>query len=580
MVKQINQGGNQMKCKKLMALFMTTAVTASMLTGCGGGASTAADSSASGTGSTEAGSESADGDITDFTMFIAMPGSEINDGNEIQELIAQKTGVRVKETWLTGQTAEEAIGTIIAGGEYPDFIDGGDGTMSLLDAGALLPLDDYIEKYPNIKEMYSDAEWEKFRQEDGHIYWINVFQNSYGEDKTTTHNDEAFWIQCKVLEWAGYPQINTLDEYFQLLEDYTAANPTMEDGTAYIPYTMLCDDWRYFCIENAGQFLDGYPNDGSVIVDTDNMKIVDYNTTDTTKRYFQKLNEEYQKGMIDTEFATQIYDEYISKLSTGRVLGMCDQWWDFAYTVNDVFKQQGLDLQGCNYVPLGLTIDEGMENQWHTYGDTLNQSSGVSITTSCKDPDKAAKFLNDVLDQEIHNLRFWGVEGVDYLVDDDGMFYRTDEMRAQAADTDYKANHMCGYTYLPQWLGTSKDGKNAMQPSQQTSEFFNGLAEPLVNTFKAYNAESYVDMLHSAKKETGSWFPMYSYSNSMTTATPGGVAWTKMGEVKHEWLPKVVMSGDFESTWDEYMTAYEGCDPQSFLDEMQAELDRRAALAE
>lgn len=58
------------------------------------------------------------------------------------------------------------------------------------------------------------------------------------------------------------------------------------------------------------------------------MKIVDYNTTDTTRRYFQKLNEEYQKGMIDTEFATQIYDEYISKLSTGRVLGMCDQWWD------------------------------------------------------------------------------------------------------------------------------------------------------------------------------------------------------------------------------------------------------------
>ena len=142
MVEQINQGGNQMKRKKLMALFMTTVVTASMLAGCGGGASTATDSNAS--GSTEAGSESADGDITDFTMFIAMPGSEINDGNEIQELIAQKTGVRVKETWLTGQTAEEAIGTIIAGGEYPDFIDGGDGTMSLLDAGALLPLDDYI----------------------------------------------------------------------------------------------------------------------------------------------------------------------------------------------------------------------------------------------------------------------------------------------------------------------------------------------------------------------------------------------------------------------------------------------------
>ena len=427
--------------------------------------------------------------------------------------------------------------------------------------------------------MYSDEEWEKFRQDDGHIYWINVFQNHYGEDRTTTHNDEAFWIQCKVLEWAGYPEIKTLDQYFKVLEDYVAANPAMEDGTTYIPYTMLCDDWRYFCIENAGQFLDGYPNDGSVIVDVDNMKIVDYNTTETTKKYLKKLNEEYQKGMIDPEFATQIYDEYISKLSTGRVLGMCDQWWDFAYTVNDVFKSQGLDAKGCNYVPLGLTIEEGMDNQWHTYADTLNESSGIAITTSCKDPDKAAKFLSDMLEQEIHDLRFWGVEGVDYLVDDDGMYYRTDEMRKQCADTDYKANHMCGYTYFPQWLGTSKDGKNAMQPTQQTSEFFNGLAEPLVNTFKAYGAENYVDMIGSKEVEMGIWFPMYSFSNNMSTETPGGVAWTKMGEVKHEWLPKVVMGADFDAVWEQYMSAYEGCKPQDFLDEMQVELERRAALA-
>ena len=45
------------------------------------------------------------------------------------------------------------------------------------------------------------------------------------------------------------------------------ANPTMEDGTANIPYTILCDDWRYFCLENAPQFLDGYPNDGCCMVD-------------------------------------------------------------------------------------------------------------------------------------------------------------------------------------------------------------------------------------------------------------------------------------------------------------------------
>lgn len=566
-----------MKKKRLAALVLGVTITASLLFGCGSSGEEAKSSNAEAEGKNSQKAEASAGEIIDFTMFSAMPGAEINDGNEIQELIAEKTGVRVKETWLTGQTDAEAIGTIIAGGEYPDFINGGEAMKALYDAGALVAWDEYLDQYPNIKEMYSDEEWDKFRQDDGKIYWANVFQNTYGEDKSTTHNDEAFWVQAKVLEWAGYPRIKTLDQYFELLTSYTEANPAMEDGTEYIPYTILCEDWRYFCIENAPQFLDGYPNDGSVIVDVDNMKIVDYNTTDTAVKYFKKLNEEYNKGNIDPEFATQTYDEYISKLSTGRVLGMCDQWWDFAYTVNDVFKQQGLDLQGCNYVPLGLTIEEGMENQWHSYGDTINNSSGIAVTTSCSDVEAAFQFMNALLDQEIHDLRFWGIEGVDYLVDEDGLYYRTEEMRANAADTEYKASHLCTYSYFPQWLGTSKDGKNAMQPTQQTSEFFDSLAEPLVKCFEAYGVTTYVDMIGSAKVEVGAWYPMYSFSNAMTTQTPGGVAWTRMGEVKHEWLPKVVMADSFDSAWEEYMKNYQAANPQDFLAEMQEELDRRAA---
>lgn len=518
-----------------------------------------------------------DGDIIQFTMFAAMPAPEINNDNEIMNLIAEKTGVKVKETWLTGQSAAEAIGTIIASNEYPDFIDGNEAMMALYEEGVLVAWDDYLEKYPNLKELFTDKEWDSLRQDDGKIYWANVFQNNYGENRATTHNDEAFWIQVRVLEWAGYPEIHTLDQYYDLLARYAEANPTMADGTKVIPYTMLCDDWRYFCIENAPQFLDGYPNDGSVIVDKENLKIVDYNTTPTAKRYFTKLNEEYKKGTIDIEFATQTYDEYIAKLSTGAVLGMCDQWWDFYATVNDTFKQQGLDLIGCNYVPLGLTIDEGMENRWHTYGDTLNTGSGVAVTTSCKNPDAAFKFMNDILDQEIHDLRFWGVEGVDYLVDDNGMYYKTPEMRMQWADKAYQASHRCTYSYLPQWRGTSRDGKNAMMPEEQASEFFSDLAEPLRKCFEAYGADSYPDMIGSVVEENAPWFPMYSYSGSMTTATPGGVAWTKMGEVKHEWLPRIVMAEDFEGAWEQYMAAYNAVNPQDFLNEMQEELERRAS---
>lgn len=514
-----------------------------------------------------------------FTAFFAVPGNEINEDNEIRNIIAEKTGVRIKESWLTGQTAEEAVGTMIAGGEYTDFIDGGEGMAQLYKAGALVPLDDYIDKYENIKNYFEPEEWDKLRQDDGHIYWIQQFGNIHGEEKATTHNDEAFWIQARVLEWAGYPEVKTMDQYFDLIEAYYKEHPTMDDGTKIIPYTILCDDWRYFCLENAPEFLDGYPNDGSVIVDPNTKKIIDYNTTETAKRYFKKLNEEYNKHIVDPESFTQIYDEYIAKLSTGRVLGMIDQWWNFFANVNDSLKQQGLDLKGCNYVPLPITIDEGVENKWHCSGGVLNVGSGIGITTACKDVDGAMKFLNDCLDQEIINLRFWGVEGKDYAVDENGEFYRTEEMRMQLADTAYKAAHICNYSYFPQYEGTSRDNINAMKPEFQPNEFYNSLSEPLKKCFQAYGAKTYVDMIGTCEPP-GPWYPMYSYSNSMTTETDGGTAWAKMTEIKHQWLPKVVMANDFEKEWEKYLDAYNACKPEDFLGEMQVELDRRIKEAE
>ena len=566
-----------MKTKKILSVLLTATMVSAMFTGCGGGESdtTSADTNTGANTPAESGSDAAkSGEIKEFTAFFAVPGSEKNDDNEIQQMIAEKTGARVKETWLTGQSAQEAIGTLIAGGEYPDFIDGGDGAKQLYDAGALVPLDDYIDKYPNIKEFLTEEQWDRLRQDDGHIYWIQQFGNIHGEEKATVHNDEAFWIQTRVLEWAGYPEVHTMDQYFDLIESYNEANPTMEDGTANIPYTILCEDWRYFCLENAPQFLDGYPNDGSCIVDPDTLTIIDYNTTPTAKRYFQKLNEEFQKGIVDPESFTQTYDEYIAKLSTGRVLGMIDQWWDFAYTANDALKQQGPDLKGCNYVPLPITIDEGIKNQWHNSGGVLNVSSGLSVTTSCKDVEGALQFVNDLLDQEIHDLRYWGVQGVDYEVDENGEFYRTEEMRMQVANTAYKASHLCDYSYFPNYKGTSRDGINAMWPQDQPKEFYDSLSENVQKCFEAYGAETYVDMLGTSEAP-GPWYPMYSYSSNMTTETEGGTAWLKMGEIKHEWLPKVVMASDFEGAWEEYLEVYNGCNPQAFIDEMQVELDRR-----
>jgi len=569
------------RLKKVTAILLTTAMAVTMLSGCGNSADQTANTS-SGSTSTNASDQSAanntnDGVIKEFTAFFAVPGSEINDDNTVQQKITEITGAKAKEVWLTGQTAEEAVGTMIAGGEYPDFIDGSSGMAQLYDAGALVALDDYLDNYPNIKNFYTEEQWESIRQDDGHIYWIQQFGNIYEKDMATLPM-EAFWIQTRVLKWDNYPEIKTLDQYFDLLTRYNEANPTMEDGTANIPYTILCDDWRYFCLENPGMFLAGYPNDGACIVDTDTLTVVDYNTNPESKQYFQKLNVEFKNGIIDPESFTQSYDQYIAKLSTGRVLGMVDQYWNFGYTVIDSLKSQGLYEQGCSYVPLPITLEEGAQNQWYTTGGSINVASGLAITTSCKDVEGALQFLNDLLSDEVMTLREWGIEGVNYLVNEDGTFYRTDEMRANAAETAYKASDLCSYSYFPKWSGMSHDGINAANPGDQPGEFFDGLPLDTQECLEAYGYHTYLDML-GIQEIPGPWYPMWSYSNGFTTATKGGTAWEKVKEIKHEYLPKVVMAGDFDSAWDEYMGVYANCNPQDFLDELQTELDRRIQMA-
>lgn len=509
-------------------------------------------------------------EIREYTAFFDVPGTSCNMDNDIMTAIAEITGAKCQEVWLVGQTAEEAVTSYIASGEYPDFISG---DVMLYEAGALIPIDVYWEDYPNIRNYMPDEEWDRFRQKDGHIYWIPQFGVVKEEASEVIHEGEAFWMQTRVLKWAGYPKITTVEQYFVLIEAYMEANPCMENGETNIPFTILCDDWRYFCLENPPQFLDGYPNDGSCMVDVDTLTVRDYNVSETAKRYFEILNREFHAGMIDAESFTQTYEEYLDKLASGRVLGMVDQWWQFYYDAGSSLER--MTEEGCNYVPLPVTIEEGIHNQWHVKrGNEYNIASGISITVDCEDIEGAMQFMNDLLGEEVLRLRFWGIEGVDYEVDESGVFYETDEQRLNRQNTEYKAEHFCSYAYFPRPEGISADGINAYLPEYQPGEFYAGLPQDVKECFAAYDCRSYVDML-GTNEQPGIWYPMYSHSDMLTDETPAGRAWQAMGEVKQEYLPQVIMSDDFEGMWAQYMNRYEACHPELFLEEMQRELERR-----
>jgi len=551
------------KTKSLLALVLTTMLLVGALGGCGS-KSDADNSSAS------------DGGVKKFTAFFATAGKEIPDNNRVKKLITEKIGAEVDEQWLTGQTAKERIGVMVAGGEYPDFIDAGDATQALIDAGALIPLEDYIDKYPNLSKYLSEQDRKRLTQPDGHIYYINQFSTVQGKETDTNMGSEAFWIQKAVLEWANYPTIKTVQEYFDLISAYKEANPTI-DGQPTIGFEILSDDWRYFCLENPPQFVAGYPNDGKAIIDKDTLTAKNYNTIPEAKEYFKILNEQYAKGNIDPETFTSSYDQYISKISTGRVLGMVDQHWQFQNAENSL-KQQGKDER--TYVPLGLTIDPNVTEHYRSKLE-FNAGSGIGISTSCKDVEGALKVINDLLDPEVITMRSWGEKDVDYKVDENGKFYRTEEQRDNSKNQDWVNANMCAYSYFPNYKGMQADGINTILPGEQPEEFRATLSETDKKILDAYGYETFADFLNPPPEENELWFPIYSYVNTLTADSAAGIASQKMDDIKKQWLPKVVMSGtsNFESTWNEYTTTLTTqADVKAYEDVLTQEVKRRVEL--
>lgn len=557
-----------MNKRKLLSLFLSGMLATTCLVGCG---STAG----SGGSSASSGSKDSDG-YKHFTAFFATAGKEIPDNNRVKNLIAEKTGVKVDETWLTGQTPKERIGVMVAGGEYPDFIDGGDGTQSLVDAGALIPLDEYIEsgKYPNITNYLTKGEWNRCRQADGKIYYIPQFSKVQGKVTDTTQGGEAFWIQKAVLEWANYPKITTLDEYFDLIERYKEANPTI-DGKPTIGFEILSYDTKYFCLENPPQFLAGYPNDGKAVIDKTTHEAKLYETLPEAKQYYKKLGEEYKKGIIDPETFTANYDQYISKLSTGTVLGMVDQKWQFDNATNALL-QEGKDDR--TWVPLPIVLDANVKPHYRTKPD-FNGGAGLAITTSCKDVEGALQFINDLLSPEVVALRAWGEKDVDYKVDENGLFYRTEEQRNNAKDQEWARQNLCAYSYFPNFKGMQADGKNTISPAEQPGEFRATLTDTDKKILDAYGYQTFADFMNDpSDEENEPWYPIWSYVNNLNADSPAKIAYTKMDDIKKQWLPKVIMTdpSNFEETWDEYTkTLTTQADTGAYLDALTKEVERR-----
>lgn len=513
-----------------------------------------------------------------LTIFLGRPNEDYpNEGTILGNWIEQKTGVRLEWEFPVGDLKQK-IGLVIASGDYPDLIDGRNENQSLYDNGVFIPLDDLIEQYgPNIKRLYGDK-IDMLRKNDGHIYWFpQLFP--YGEKVQRTQETHGFYIQNAVLKEFGYPMPKNVEEAFDLLAKYAAKHPEINGKKTYA-FTALAWSWREFPLMNAPSILSGHPNDGVCSVDWVNGKWVAtqfYNTKEAYKIY-KIYNDVFLKGLYDTESFVMDYDQYLAKLSTGSILAFYDQYWQFQQ-VQILLRDQGGERI---FVPLPLVMD-GYSEEFE--GPLEPQTSeGVGITVDCKDPVTAIKYLDFLCSEEANLTRQWGFKGTDYLVGEDGLYYRTPEMINKWLDQKW-ANKVFGQKYWIEMCGWShasmySDGINPVSPAYQPSIFQQNLKPAQKAVLEAYGKASWYDFFKQPDMRRAKYFPMWTAK--IPTGSDVEIAKNKIDDTRRKWTPRLIMAdaGKYDEIWKQYLAELEKIPNREKVAKFyQDELDKRIDAA-
>ena len=458
-----------MKKRKILSLLLASAMCIGMLAGCGGSGQTAGntESAAAGGGGAAAAEEAgkstaADEDLSPITFeYYNADGKNADWDNPVARAITEATGVTLEVSYPVSSTGDPAedVALMIANNEYPDLIYAKGSATDLYEAGAFIDMTDLIDQYgPNIKKMYGE-ELEKLKWGEGDD---GIYQLSYaGVNAQTLTTGGTCQIQWAAVKENDYKYPTTLEEYEALIKKYMEAHPKTEDGLDTIGITMSASDWHWMITlgNPAGFIADAAPDNGQWLID-DNYNVTYKHTSTEEKEYFKWLNRMYNEGILDQDFATQTDDDYIAKISSGRVVAITDALWHYNQCQQVLVKDGKVDKTYCG---LPVVLNDSQKCAVMLY-QGLQVGWGIGITTSCEDPVRAIKFLDYICSDEGQILYNWGIEGENYLIDENGQRYRTqEEIDKASSDPDYSKNTgIKNYTGFPIYGdgATAEDGQS------------------------------------------------------------------------------------------------------------------------
>lgn len=323
-----------------------------------------------------------------------------NENLPMFQEIEKRTNTKI--TFMTppvGQEKEQ-FNLIVASGDYPDiFVDmwlnyTGGGAKALKDK-VIIPLNDLIDQNaPNIKaamEQYPEA-FRYVANEEGQIYGIPMVFTDNMQLVTWGVNLRKDW-----LDDLGFSVPSTVDEYYEVLKGFR------DEKGAASPFTITLKHLKqsHFLAGAYGVSNEFYQENGQVKYGPAQPEY---------KEYLKTLNKWYEEGLLDRDFATIDDNTRGAKMLNGQS-GMT-----WAPSKGGVGAwNQGLQEKDPNAQIIGAPYAGLVKGEVVGFGKINPEGSlSCTISSTCKDPVGAIRFLDYMFSEEGRRLLNFGIEGESY----------------------------------------------------------------------------------------------------------------------------------------------------------------------
>lgn len=337
-----------------------------------------------------------------------------NDQVVVQEYEKQ-TGVHLKYQYYTSATASESFNLMIAGGDYPDMIQGftgfySNGVDNAIEEEVILPLEDYIEEFcPDYWRCITDNNMVADQYSDnGHVGGVAGFESAY------TGPMEGPMIRNDWLKDLGLEAPRTYDEYYSVLSafkaEYDCSAPLLLTGGTQ------SSNWLV-----GGYGVAGYTDTTMYQVDGN---VYSSLTQDSYREYLMMLNQWYESGLIYADFYS--LDASIMNTDTASYLYRGESGIFYGMTTQMPTYLDSLELEEGDIIAIEDARSSADEIMHFGGYPVARSGQQISVTTNCEDLELALRWLNYGFTEEGYWLLNYGVDGVSYTMGEDGLPVMTD----------------------------------------------------------------------------------------------------------------------------------------------------------